>query len=135
MNTPDFSAAADCSKQPILAVLRQLLGPTGQALEIASGSGQHVNWFAATVAGWTWQPTDAQPAALAFISARAAEQALTHVQPPLPLDVLTQPWLSPHRHFDLIYFANMLHTSPWATCTALMQGAELHLAPEGRLVT
>ncbi|MEO5737091.1 MAG: DUF938 domain-containing protein, partial [Variovorax sp.] len=31
--------------------------------------------------------------------------------------------------------ANMLHISPWETCAALMQGAALHLAATGQLVT
>ena len=31
----------------------------GSALEIASGTGQHVVWFAAGLPDWHWQPTDA----------------------------------------------------------------------------
>ena len=31
-----------------------MLAPRGNALEIASGTGQHVAWFAAGLPGWTW---------------------------------------------------------------------------------
>ena len=135
MHQPNFSPAADRNKQYILQVLRNFLPQRGHALEIASGTGQHVAWFAAGLAQWTWQPTDAMPAALASISAWAAEQGLPNVRPPLVLDVMAAEWVPGGVQFDLIYCANMLHISPWATCAALMQGSARHLAPGGLLVT
>ena len=135
MHQPNFSPAADRNKQYILEVLRNLLPQRGHALEIASGTGQHVAWFSAGLAQWTWQPTDAMPAALASISAWAAEQGLPNVRPSLVLDVMAPEWLPGGAQFDLIYCANMLHISPWATCAALMQGSARHLAPGGLLVT
>lgn len=130
-----FSPAADRNKQPILDVLREILPTHGNALEIASGTGQHVAWFAAALTQWTWQPTDAMPASMDSISARITEQGLRNVRPPLVLDVMASEWLPSAEQFDLIYCANMLHISPWATCAALMQGAARHLAPGGVLVT
>ena len=47
MPQPDYSLAADRNKHPILDVLRETLPDQGTALEIASGTGQHVAWFAA----------------------------------------------------------------------------------------
>jgi SAM-dependent methyltransferase len=135
MPNPNFSPAADRNKQPILEVLREALPAHGNALEIASGTGQHVAWFAAALPQWAWQPTDAMPVAMDSISARIAEQGLTNVRPPLVLDVMAPKWLPGTEQFDLIYCANMLHISPWATCAALMQGAARHLAPGGVLVT
>lgn len=69
------------------------------------------------------------------ISARITEQGLRNVRPALVLDVLAPEWLPANEQFDLIYCANMLHISPWATCAALMQGSARHLAPGGVLVT
>lgn len=130
-----FSPAADRNKQAIFDVLRLVLPARGHALEIASGTGQHVAWFAAGLAHWTWQPTDALPAAMDTISSWVAEQRLDNVRPPRVLDVMTPEWLPADQRFDLIYCANMLHISPWATCTALMQGSARHLASGGQLVT
>lgn len=135
MPSPNFSPAADRNKQPILDVLLKVLPAQGKALEIASGTGQHVAWFAASLPQWTWQPTDAMPAALDSIAAWVAEQGLLNVRPALVLDVMAAEWLPGDVKFDLIYCANMLHISPWATCAALMQGAARHLTLGGVLVT
>ena len=61
---PAFSPAAERNKQAILELLLQLLPASGTALEIASGSGQHVAWFAQRLPQWTWQPTDADAPAV-----------------------------------------------------------------------
>lgn len=135
LTAPDFSPAADRNKQPILAVLREVLPGAGHALEIASGTGQHVAWFAAGLPGWTWQPSDVQPAALDSIAARMAQHGLLNVLPPLRLDVMAPRWLPDDARFDAIVCANMLHIAPWATCAALMQGSARHLAAGGALIT
>jgi len=136
MPQANFSPAAARNKQPILDVLLKTLPTQGSALEIASGTGQHVAWFAAALPQWTWQPTDAMPAAMESIAAWVAEQGLCNVRPPRVLDVMATEWLpGDTEKFDLIYCANMLHISPWATCAALTQGAARHLADGGVLVT
>ena len=140
MPPPDFSPAADRNKQPILEVLRQVLPAQGSALEIASGTGQHVAWFAAGLPHWTWQPTDTQPGGLSSIAGWVAQQHLKNVRAPLLLDVMAPRWLPQDAQrgpivFDAIYCANMLHIAPWATCAALMHGAARHLATKGVLIT
>ena len=133
--TPHFSPAAERNKQPILDVLRHSLPQRGHALEIASGTGQHVAWFARHMPQWTWQPSDTEPGALPSMAAHIAQHGLPNVLPPVLLDVMSPGWLPATSRFDLVYCANMLHISPWATCTALMQGSARHLAPGGVLVT
>jgi SAM-dependent methyltransferase len=139
MTEPAFSGPAERNKQPILDVLRQVLPASGRALEIASGTGQHVAWFGAHLPQWNWQPTDLTAEWFDAITARIAQAQLGNVRPPRLLDVMAAHWLSADAqgrpHFELIYCANMLHIAPWATCAALMLGADRHLAPGGRLVT
>jgi SAM-dependent methyltransferase len=135
MPLPDFSPAAERNKQPILDLLRQLLPTQGSALEIASGTGQHVAWFAASLPHWSWQPSDAQPGGLDSIAAHVAQLGLRNVRAPLLLDVMAAHWLPDDAQFNAIYCANMLHISPWATCAALMRGSARHLAPGGVLIT
>lgn len=136
---PAFSAAAERNKQPILEVLQQVLPAQGLALEIASGTGQHVAWFAQHLPQWIWQPTDTHDGAFDSIAAYVADSGVRNVLAPQQLDVLQQPWLAsaaqPATRFDAIYCANMLHIAPWPTCAALMQGSAGHLAPGGVLIT
>ena len=136
---PDHSPAADRNKQAILDVLVQVLPERGNALEIASGTGQHVAWFASGLSGWNWQPSDAQADGFESINAWVAAQGVGNVRAPVLLDVMVANWLPVDHNqpvlFDLIYCANMLHISPWATCAALMRGSAQHLAPGGQLIT
>jgi hypothetical protein len=134
MALPSHSPPAERNKQPILEVLRQVLPARGRALEIASGTGQHVAWFAAALPDWTWQPTDFDEGALPSIEARIAQAALPNVRAPLRLDVTAPQW-PVTEPVDAIYCANLLHIAPWAACVGLMTGAARHLAPHGVLVT
>jgi len=126
------SPAAERNQGPILAVLQRWLPARGVALEIASGSGQHAARFAAALPGWNWQPSDAEPEALASIDAWCA--GLGNVRPAVRLDVMQAEWQGVPRRVDAIFCANMLHISPWSTCAALMHGAARHLAAEGVLL-
>jgi len=132
------SPAADRNKQPILDVLRRVLGERGAALEIASGTGQHAAWFAAALGQWDWQPSDADAAMLPAIAERVARSGLANLRPPLLLDVMSPRWLprdDAGQRFDVIYCANMLHIAPAAACAALMAGAARHLVAGGLLIT
>ena len=135
MTSPDYSPAADRNKQAILEVLLTVLPERGNALEIASGTGQHVAWFSSGLPGWTWQPSDAQPDGFASLNVWVTEQGVRNVRSPVVIDVMASNWLPTPQLFDVIYCANMLHIAPWATCAALMRGSAQHLAPGGRLVT
>ena len=139
MSDPQHSPAAERNRQPILEALRNVLPAQGAALEIASGTGQHVAWFAAGLPGWTWQPSDAQTDGFSSIAWWCGEAGVGNVEQPVVLDVMAPHWPSNSEEFgalfDAIYCANMLHISPWATCAALMHGAARYLAADGVLVT
>ena len=136
---PQHSPAAGRNRQPIVESLRRLLPATGRALEIASGTGQHVAWFAANLPAWTWQPSDAQADGFSSIAWWCADAGVANVGEPVLLDVMTSRWPSDSAEFsvryDAIYCANLLHISPWATCAALMRGASRYLAGDGVLIT
>ncbi len=133
MNSPQHSPAAERNLPPILEVLQRIFPAEGLALEIASGTGQHVAGFAKSLPDWTWQPSDTQDDALDSITYWCTQAGVSNVLQPLRLDVLT-PWPLAQM-FDAIYCANMLHIAPWATTAALMRGAALHLKPQGVLIT
>ncbi len=119
------------NREPILEVLTRVLPSSGCVLEIASGSGQHHVFFAGSLPGLQWQPTDLDPAGLASIEAWQASSGLDNVLPPLRLDVL-EPW--PVQRAEAVFCANMVHISPWACTLGLLDGAASVLGEGGRLV-
>ena len=52
------SPSCERNKDPILAVLKEVLPRSGLVLEIGSGTGQHAAYFAAHLPRLIWQPTD-----------------------------------------------------------------------------
>lgn len=136
------SPAAERNKQPILEALRRLLPARGRALEVASGTGQHVVWLGAGLPDWQWQPSEASSAALPAITARVQQAGLQNVRPPCLLNVMEPQWpsddqtLASHfaQPFDAIFCANLLHIAAWPLCSALMQGASRHLSRDGLLL-
>ena len=117
------------NREPILHVLRSHLPPSGLVLEIASGSGQHVAYFAAALPGLRWQPTDPLSEHRASIDAWAVD--LANVRPALALDASASDW--PIDHADMVLCINMIHIAPWAATLGLVAGACRVLAPGGLL--
>lgn len=126
------SPAAERNRGPILAEMLRVLPAQGVMLEIASGTGQHAAHFAAALPGWQWLPSDADADSLASISAWCADAP--GVLPPIQLDVAAPGWPGVPARVDAIFCANLLHISPWATTSELMQGAARHLAAHGLLL-
>jgi hypothetical protein len=114
------------NREPILAVLRQVLPTQGTVLEIASGSGEHAVHFAAGLPYLTWQPADVDPDALRSITAYRAAARLPNLLPPLALDAAAPDW--PVTRADAVVSINMIHIAPWSAAQGLMAGAERILA-------
>ena len=116
------------NRDPILAVLRDVLPAAGTVLEIASGTGEHAVHFAAALPHLIWQPTDPDSQARGSIAAHAAQAGLANLLPPLELDASTPVW--PVTHADAVVSINMIHISPWRATQGLMAGAA-RLLPAG----
>jgi len=125
------AAATQRNREPILEVLRGVLPPAGLVLEIASGTGQHVAFFARALPALRWQPSDPTPAYLDSIRAWTAEAGVANVAAPVELDVERWPW--PIERADAILNINMIHIAPWSAAVALLEGAARVLPPSGVL--
>jgi SAM-dependent methyltransferase len=119
------------NRDPILSVLRRVLPPAGQVLEIASGTGEHAVHFAAALPHLTWQPTDRDEQALKSIAAHRTAADLPNLLAPLVLDAAAPDW--PVEQADAIVAINMVHISPWRATQGLMAGAGRILPPGGVL--
>jgi hypothetical protein len=109
------------NRDPILAVLRDVLPAAGIVLEIASGSGEHAVHFAAALPHLAWQPTDPDSEARGSIAAHAARAGLANLLPPLELDASAPVW--PVTRADALVSINMIHIAPWRATQGLMAGA------------
>lgn len=116
----------------ITEVLQRVLPTAGRALEIASGSGEHVVTFAEAMPQWHFTPSDIDPSARASVDAWVAEIGLTNVAGAVELDARTWPW--PVTDVDAIVVSNMVHISPWEATTGLLAGAGRALNTAGRLM-
>ena len=138
----DESSAGDRHDAPsarrnldvIVAVLREVLPPEGAALEIASGTGQHVVAFAQAFPAMAWQPSDPDPQARASIAAWIGAARVGNVRAPVALDVAQAGWHADlGARFDAMLAINLLHIAPWSACEGLMAGAARLLGPRGLL--
>lgn len=125
--------AAERNREPIADVLASVLPARGLVLEVASGTGQHVVWFARRLPHLVWQPSDVDPDALASIVAWTGDGGIGNVRPPLLLDAMSPTW--PIAAADAIVCSNMIHIAPWEAALGLLAGAGRILPPGGVLCT
>jgi len=114
--------ATERNREPIAAVLREVMPASGTLLEIASGTGEHAAYLALLFSDWLWQPTDPDPEALASIAAWREEAGAANLLAPVQLDA-SAPEAWPVDSADAILCVNMVHISPWAATVGLMRGA------------
>ncbi|KAK8731412.1 hypothetical protein OTU49_007594, partial [Cherax quadricarinatus] len=86
--------AAERNKEPILKVLEDVIpekfgagSPSLSALEISSGSGQHVVYFAEKFKNIMWQPSDIDEKYIESIKGFIADENLENVKSPLVIDI------------------------------------------------
>lgn len=124
--TAQHAPATLRNREPILALVRALLPERGLVLEVASGTGEHLRFFAEALPGLDFQPSD--PAADARASVAAWCAGVANIRPPLALDAAAPDW--PIAQADAMLCINMVHISPWAATLGLFAGAA-RVLPEG----
>lgn len=112
--------------------LKSWLPASGTVLEIASGSGEHIVYFASAFPDLRWQPSDPDAAGQRSIAAWTGETHLGNVEPPIALDARADHW--DIARVDAVLCINMVHISPWAATEGLFAGAERLLAPGAPLI-
>ena len=105
LHAPSAARNADA----IVAALAGIAPQQGHALEIASGTGQHMARLAAAFPALTWQPTDIDKTRLASIEAWCSEARLGNVKPPMILDAGMAGWADKTAGQNLVFLSNLLH--------------------------
>ncbi len=123
--------APERNKEPILEVLKRVLPERGTVLELASGSGQHITYFARALPELRFIPSDVDPSNLESIRAYRAE-GVDNLLEPREIDVRSSDWAV--GKVEAIFCANMIHITPWACCIGLFDGVGRNLSAPGVFV-
>jgi SAM-dependent methyltransferase len=127
-----LSALSALRNRDLIAAELQRLAPTqGRALEIASGTGEHVVRFAAAMPGLEWQPTDPDPARRASIAAWASEAGLANIRAPRDLNAARPGWAEAEVPADLVVLVNLLHLISDAEARTVLAEIAAVLSPGG----
>ena len=123
-----FAESCAENREPIQAVLQELLPGRQRLLEIGSGTGQHAVYFAPLFPELVWQTSD-RLENHAGIHAWLADEGVANIVPPLELDVLVGPW--PAQRVDAVFSANTAHIMGWPAVEAMFAGVGTALEPGG----
>ena len=78
--------SAERNTVPIVKTIQRIAPKSGQALEIASGTGQHIVKLASSLPNISWLPSEVDEKKLKSISLWISAENLPNIKPPLCLD-------------------------------------------------
>lgn len=126
------------NREPILGVLKDKLPKDSErVLEMASGSGMHINFFAPHFEHLHFHPTDRDIEVFDNIKKLASEQGNDNIADPVHLD-LTDPntWFNPgpQKSFAAIFCINIFQVAPISIADGMMNCASKLLKDDGFLL-
>lgn len=126
------------NREPILGVLKEKLPKDPErVLEMASGSGMHINYFAPHFEHLHFQPSDKDIEVLNNIKTLANQQGNNNIADPVHLD-LTDPdtWFNPgpEKSFAAIFCINIFQVAPISIADGMMKCASHLLKDDGFLL-
>ncbi len=119
MSTLPHAPATHRNRVPIWETISPYLSDVNSILEIASGTGEHIEYMASRSTHIQWQPSDGNPEMLWAIDARLQDHI--NVLPAKHIDVQRSDWHD--LSYDLLLCSNMIHISPWESCLSLFAHA------------
>ena len=125
------SPSAVRNAEPIVELVRNTAIKSGNALEIASGTGQHVVKLAAALPLLNWQPSDVDETRIKSIRCWSDDHHLTNLKPPCLLDATKEGWAVDYHGQDLILLVNLLHLISFEETKILVKEVSKALKPKG----
>ncbi len=123
--------------EPIWSAIKgRLHKPSGNVLELGSGTGQHAAAFAGRTPHLVWWPSDTNEKHLASIEAWRKFARLENLRAPQRIDLESAAWTWRSDNdgpLVAMLCINVTHISPWATTQNLIDGAARFLQPGGHL--
>lgn len=125
--------AAERNAAPIADLIKRVAPRSGSALEIASGTGQHVTAMAAATPDLLWHPTDVAEDRLASIDAYAADSTY-QIAPARYLDATVPGWSTEFSSMDFVFLSNLLHLISVPEAKMLIAETAMALGPNGKFL-
>ena len=125
------SPSAVRNAEPIVELVKNTAIKSGNALEIASGTGQHVVKLAAALPLLNWQPSDVDKTRIKSIRCWSDDHHLTNLKPPCLLDATKEGWAVDYHGQDLILLVNLLHLISFEETKILVKEVSKALTPKG----
>lgn len=129
-----YAPSAERNGTDLCNAIASIAPETGDALEIASGTGQHITTFAAAMPKIHWHPTEVETTRLASITVYIVESGLPNIAPPTFLNATQSGWADKTDPKDLITLANLLHLISTPEAETLIAEAAKTLAKDGTLL-
>ncbi|MGJ0428511.1 DUF938 domain-containing protein [Methylobacter sp.] len=126
------------NREPILGVLKEKLPKNpGRVLEMASGSGMHINYFAPHFEHLHFHPSDKDQSVFDNIKQLSIDHSNDNIADPVHLD-LTDPttWFNPGmpESFSAIFCINIFQVAPISIADGMMECASHLLNDNGFLL-
>lgn len=134
--SPYVAWAGNRNRDPILDVFKSKLPDhSGAVLELASGSGMHLHYFAPHFPHLHFQPSDLNEEVFDNIRRLTRETGVENVGSPIQIDLTrTETWSTLEgQKFDVMFCINLFQVAPVAIAEGMMQCAADCLAEEGFL--
>ena len=128
------SPAAERNLTPIIDLVCRYSPKSGNALEIASGTGQHIIEAAAAVPGLVWRPSDIDKKRLTSIASRHHKKPLQNLLLPIRLDATSEDWPALCPNQDFVLLVNLLHLVSEREAETIISGISQSLVHGGRCI-
>jgi hypothetical protein len=126
-----FAPSAGRNSAPIVNLIKRIAPEPGNALEIASGTGQHIVQLALSLPNIIWSPSDVEGERLKSISAWVESENLLNIKPPIYLDATETGWAKSLPKSNFILLVNLLHLISWDETETLISELSIALKTKG----
>ena len=126
-----FAPSAERNSAPIVNLIKRIAPEPGNALEIASGTGQHIVQLALSLPNIIWSPSDVEGKRLKSISAWVESENLLNIKPPIYLDATETGWAKSLPKSNFILLVNLLHLISWDETETLISELSIALKTKG----
>lgn len=129
-----ISPSAEKNMFHIVNLVSQTLIKSGNSLEIASGSGQHIVQLASSLPNYIWQPTDVDQKRITSIDHRTKDNIHKNIKPARYLDATQVGWSLNYPNQNFILLINLLHLISWKKTKILIKEIFQSLSLDGILI-